>query len=138
MISTYLWETGSIIILVMGILHMYGTLFSNGLYPRDNKLADDMRRSPPKLTDKLNMLDSWIGFNATHSAGAVFVGSVNFYLAWNYSDLLHNDIGLQLLTIFTIAFYVWVAKRFWFHVVLILLSLTLFCFLASFILTISK
>jgi hypothetical protein len=138
MIAIYFWEAGSFIILIMGTLHLRGTLFSNYLHPRNKQLIDDMRNAPLKLTDKLNMWNSWIGFNATHSVGAIFVGGVNFYLAWTYSALLQNDFGLQLFTIVVLAFYVWVARKYWFRTIVILLSLSWLLFLVSCVLMATK
>lgn len=138
MIAKYLWETGSIIIGLMGTLHLRGTFYKNKLHPRNEALIDEMKISPLNLTNKLTLWKSWIGFNATHSSGAIFIGVANFYLACNYFEILQSDRFLPLFTILTIAFYVWVAKKYWFNTVFILLSITLLCFISSYMLIISK
>jgi hypothetical protein len=119
MIAKYLWETGSFIITIMGILHLRGTLFTNVLHPRNEKLVAEMQVSPLILTEKLTMWKSWIGFNASHSSGVIFVGVVNFYLAFHYFEILQSDPFFFLFTILTMGFYVWVAKKYWFKTVLI-------------------
>lgn len=138
MIAKYLWETGSFIIAAMGILHLRATLFTNALHPRNEKLITAMEVSPLILTEKLTMWKSWVGFNATHSIGAIFLGIINFYLAFRYFEILQSDSFFFLFSILIIAFYVWVAKKYWFKTVLILLSIVLGCFITSSILTIIK
>lgn len=138
MIAKYLWETGSVIIAIMGTLHLRGTFYKNMLYPRNENLIEEMKISPLRLTSKLTMWKSWIGFNATHSSGAMFIGVVNYYVAFNYFELLQSDHFLVLFTIFTIGFYVWVAKKYWFSTVFILLSIVLLCFIASYVLMLTK
>lgn len=135
MLAKYLWEVGALIIAVMGSLHLRATFFSHKLFPRNEKLVDDMKASTLRLTKELDMWKSWLGFNATHSSGAIFIGVANFYLALNYFDLLQADYFIFILTLLTSGFYVWVAKTYWFNLVLILLSIALACFSTSFILT---
>lgn len=138
MIARYLWEAGSIIIALMGVLHLRGTLSTRAMHPRNEKLTGDMKTATLMLTEKLTMWNSWIGFNATHSCGAMFTGIVNFYLAYRYFNVLQADPFLLLLTIAAVGFYVWVAKKYWFSTVLILLSVALLCFITSAVLIIAK
>ena len=138
MIAKYLWEIGSVIIGFMGLTHMYGTLFSNKIQPRNKSLIDEMKTSTLLLTDKLSMWKSWIGFNATHSLGAAFIGIVNFYLAIKYFVFLMSDQLLLLITIAAVGFYVWVANKYWFKVAFVLLLFALLCFITSYILIMSK
>jgi len=135
MIAKYLWEIGSIIIAAMGFLHLRATLFTNKLFPQNEKLIEEMKTSSLILTNKLTMWKSWIGFNATHSSGAIFIGVLNFYLALSYFEILQSDYFLRLFTILTMGFYVWIAKKYWFKTVLILLSIAWLCFIISYILT---
>lgn len=134
MTEKYLWETGSMVITVMGLLHLRATFFSDKLLPRNKKLVDEMSVSPLILTKKLTMWNSWVGFNATHSSGAIFIGIINGYLAVKYFDMLQSDQFIPVFTILTIGFYTWVAKRYWFKVVLIGILAAWICFIISYIL----
>lgn len=93
-----------------------------------------MEASSTILTDKLTMWKSWVGFNATHSSGAMFTGVVNFYLAYRYFNLLQTDIFFPIITLLMMGFYVWVAWKYWFKTVLILLSVSLLLFVIAAIL----
>ena len=134
MLAKYSWAMGSLIITLMGFLHLYITFFSNRLYPRNKKIVEDMKTSQLILSDRLTLWKSWIGFNATHSSGVIFIGLLNLYVAAFYFDMLASDQFLRLLTILTVGFYVWIARKYWFKTVFILLSTAWFCFIMAYIL----
>ncbi|MBV8254108.1 MAG: hypothetical protein JO154_16005 [Chitinophaga sp.] len=134
MITQYFWGIGSAIIGLMGLSHVRATLFSNKLYPRDEKLIPEMEDSSLLLTDKANMWKAWLGFNATHGSGAAFIGIVNLYLAINGFTFLKSSQFLLLLTILTMGFYVWVARKYWFKIVMVMLMVSWTFFIASYIL----
>ena len=138
MIAKYLWETGSLLIAAMGLLHLRITLAGKKMHPRNEKLIDEMNISPLILSSKLTMWKSWIGFNATHSSGTIFIGVVNYYIALSYFDILQTDYFLSLFTILTLGFYVWVARKYWFNVVLIGVSIAWLCFFVAFILIVTS
>jgi len=135
MIAQYLWQAGAVMIAVLAGLHMYYTFFTDKFSSRNKKLVEDMRSSSPILTKELSMWNAWIGFNASHSAGGIFIGIINFYLASRYFTLLRPDHFFFLFNILTIGFYVWVAKKYWFKTPLKGLLITLACFVAAYILT---
>ncbi|WP_143307550.1 LIC_13387 family protein [Chitinophaga vietnamensis] len=133
MIAQYLWETGSAIIGLMGLSHLRVTLGTDKLSPRDEKLIGEMKNTSLLFSDKLMLWKSWIGFNATHSSGAVFIGIANFYLALCCFTFLRSSQFLLLLTILAMGFYVWVAWKYWLKVVMIMLSVAWACFILSYI-----
>lgn len=135
MIAKYLWETGSTIIAGLASIHMYYTFFTDKFSSRNEKMIGDMQSSSPIISKELTMWQAWIGFNASHSAGGIFIGIINFYLADQYFTVLQTDNFFFLFNILTIGFYVWLAKKYWFKIPLIALVLTLACFISSYILT---
>lgn len=135
MIAQILWFIGSLIITILGTMHLYYTFYSNKFSPRKSNVEDEMKSTSPVLTSKTTMWKAWVGFNASHSIGAMFIGIINSYIALRYFDVIRNDIFFFLFNIITIAFYVWLAKRYWFKIPLIGVTITLICFLISFILT---
>lgn len=135
MIPQTLWFLGSLILMILGTIHLYYTFYSNKFSPRKSNVEDEMKSTSPVLTSKTTMWKAWVGFNASHSIGAMFIGIINSYIALRYFDVIRNDIFFFLFNIITIAFYVWLAKRYWFKIPLIGVTITLICFLISFILT---
>lgn len=74
MFAKYLWEIGSIVIIIIGLLHFRGTFFAKLLHPKNKELTEIMKKSPLHLTDQLPIWNPWIGFNAAFSNGALFLG----------------------------------------------------------------
>ena len=125
----YLWILGALPFIILGAIHLGYTFFSGKLAARDNKLNETMKVSFPVLTKNTTMWKSWIGFNASHSAGAIYFGLVNFILPIQYPAVLQNPL-LQFVNIVTALFYVWLAKKYWFRVPFMGMLISFLCFLS--------
>ncbi len=136
MLAKYLWETGSVIITVMGSLHMYYTFFTDKFSSKNPKVVEEMKASFPILTKEMTIWKAWISFNATHSSGAMFIGIINFYLALNHFEVLRSDHFFFLFGIITLGFYVWLAKKYWFRTVFMGAVTAFACFVVSYLLTV--
>lgn len=135
-LAKYLWLSGSAIIGVLGAAHLFYTFFSNKFLPRKAELAEEMKSTSPVLTKQTTMWKAWMGFNASHSSGAIFIGMVNIYLAANHFDMLQNSSFLLLFNILTLGFYLWLAKKYWFKIPLRGIGLALICYVTAYVLTI--
>lgn len=134
-LAKYLWIFGSAIIGLLGTAHLFYTFFSNKFLPRKAELAEEMKATSPVLTKQTTMWKAWMGFNASHSSGAMFIGIINIYLAVFHFDVLQNSTFLFLFNILTLVFYLWLAKRYWFKIPLRGIGLALICFITAYILT---
>ena len=134
MIAKYFWELGSLIILGLGSIHLFYTFFTNKFKSRNEIVMSEMKKSHFILTKETTFWKAWIGFNASHASGALFIGILNCYLAFRHFQFLTANDFLPLFSIATIIFYAWLAKTFWFRIPLFGILLTLICYLASFIL----
>ena len=94
-----------------------------------------MQANSPILSQKITMWKAWIGFNGSHSSGVIFIGLMNLYLAFYYFSVLQSDHLFFVFNILTIGFYIWLAKKYWFNIPLIGLSITMACYITSYILT---
>ncbi len=93
----------------------------------------EMKSSSPILTNDTTIWKAWIGFNASHSSGAMFIGIVNLYLAYYYFEIFTPFFyGLNILTV---GFYLWLAKKYWFKIPFLGILLTLVCYLSAFSIT---
>ncbi len=135
MIAKYLWVSGSLILLIMGSLHLVYTFFTNKFSTKNGNLIADMKASYPILTKEMNMWNAWVGFNASHSSGVIFMGIINLYLALKYFSILQSDHFFFLFNILTIGFYVGVGIKFWFRIPLTGVTIILICYIVSYILT---
>lgn len=119
---------GSLIIGTLGLIHLIYTFYTNKFEPRDEALGRGLRQVSPVLTSETSMWKAWIGFNASHSLGALLFSAIYGYLAaFELSFLLSNAflVGLSLIVL---GCYLVLARMYWFKApfVGILVSTTLF------------
>ena len=131
MVSKILWLAGSAIFVILGTLHLCYTFYTTKFNPRNKSVIDEMNNTSPRLTNETTMWQAWIGFNASHSAGAIFFGLINGLLAAKYFTVIENSFILSLLTIVTSLFYLWLAKKYWFSVPFTSILVATVCFIAS-------
>ena len=131
MLAKILWFTGSAIFLALGTIHLYYTFFSGKFAARNRAVVTAMKNTTPVLTNETTMWNAWIGFNASHSAGAIFIGLINIILVVQYFPVLQNSLILQLFNILTAIFYCWLAKKYWFRIPFIGILITTACFVAA-------
>ena len=131
--AKYLWEFGSIILIILGTLHLLYTFFSNKFSTKNERLISEMKISHIILTKKVTMWRGWIGFNASHSSGIMFIGIINFYLALEYFPVFQFDHLFFIFNILTVGFYVWLAKKYWFKIPFMGILSTLICYTLSYI-----
>ncbi len=131
MVAKILWLAGSSIFLILGTLHLYYTFFSNKFNAGNKSVTDDMKNTSPVLTKETTMWNAWIGFNASHSAGAIFFGIINILLAVQYFTLLQCSVTINSLTITTVLFYCWLGKKYWFRIPFTGLAIAAGCFITA-------
>ncbi|WP_420146506.1 LIC_13387 family protein [Spirosoma sp.] len=138
MLSKYLWMTGSLTIATLGSIHLYLTFFTTAFSSTNEKMVQQMQASSPMLSPAINMWKAWIGLNASHSSGLLFMGLLNFYLALRYFGHVQSDPFFFIITILTIGFYVWLAEKYWFTIPLLGVLMALICFVVSYVLTLTN
>lgn len=104
------------IILLLGLVHLLYTFRGGKLHPRDDELKARMKEVTPVLTRKTTMWKAWVGFNASHSFGAILFGLVYGYLALLHSAFLLQSPFLLSAGLLLLAGYVFLGWRYWFSV----------------------
>jgi len=104
------------IILTLGLAHLVFTFAGPKLSPRDPELAARMKAVAPLITRQTSMWKAWVGFNASHSLGAILFGAVYGYLALAQSALLFHSAFLGILGGLLLGGYVVLGKLYWFSV----------------------
>jgi hypothetical protein len=104
------------IILLLGLVHLVYTFHGRKLHPRDADLETRLKQVSPVLTRETTMWRAWVGFNASHSFGAILFGAVYGYLAVVHSAFLFQSRFLLLLGLLLLAVYVFLGKLYWFSV----------------------
>ena len=91
-----------------------------------------MKCTSPVLTKDTTMWKTWIGFNASHSLGAMFFGAIYILLAVRHEDVLRESWELMALAVLMALFYLYLAKKYWFRIPFIgILTGTVCFFLAA-------
>lgn len=104
------------IILLLGCIHLLYTFRGRKLHPRDAALETAMREISPVLTRETTMWRAWVGFNASHSYGAIFFGLVYGYLALAHGAFLFASPYLLGVGLLLLGGYVILAWRYWFSI----------------------
>ena len=125
---------GSSIFFILGSIHLLYTFFTDKFAPRNSAVELEMKGTSPILTRQTTVWNAWIGFNASHSLGAIFLGIVNIILVTQYLSVLHDSLALQIVNLVTIFFYLFLAKKYWFKIPLTGIFISSLCFIVASIL----
>jgi len=112
--ATALIAASAAVIFLLGLVHLVYTFKGSGLHPRDPNLQQRMSEDSPNLTRQTTMWKAWVGFNASHSLGALLFGCVFGYLSIFRGPLLLQSDFLLFLSLLTLGGYTVLAQRFWF------------------------
>jgi len=118
--TQYLLMAGGAIFLLLGILHAVYTLADlftpRRMVPTDPALIDRMRESTVRLSrGGSTMWDAWIGFNLSHSLGAILfalgcIATGVFLAQWALPK------AVLLIPVLISALYLAMSLRYWFKI----------------------
>lgn len=115
-LPSYLVAASAAIILLLGLLHLLYTFVGDKFLPRAGELQQRMQQSSLNITRQTTMWKAWIGFNASHSFGAILFGGVYGYLALEHPAFLFQSPFLVLLGLTLLLGYTFLGLRYWFSV----------------------
>jgi len=122
--------TASVAIIgLLGLAHLILTLRGPKLLPRDPSLKTAMQEAAPVITSHTNIWRMWIGFNISHSMGALLFGLVYGYLALFHSEVIFGSVFLQIVGFVMLAGFVILAKLYWFITPFVASSISLLLYL---------
>jgi hypothetical protein len=104
------------IVLFLGTLHLLFTFYGERFNPRDPQLKAQMEASALVLTRQTTVWRAWVGFNASHSYGAILFGVVWGYLAMRQAPFLYSSWFLMALGLVVLVAYLVLARVYWFSV----------------------
>ena len=114
--SQALLVASAAIILALGLVHLLYTFTGTKLTPRDPALQAQMRQVSPVLTRRTTMWKAWIGFNASHSLGAILFGLVYGHLALAHPAFLFQSRFLLAVGLAFLCSYAALGRAYWFSV----------------------
>jgi hypothetical protein len=104
------------VVLFLGTMHLVFTFKGRRFHPRDAELMARMQAVSPVLTRQTTMWKAWVGFNASHSYGAMLFGLMYGYLALVHPAFLFASTFLLGLGLVFLACFLVLAKRYWFRI----------------------
>ena len=134
LIAQWLIIAGALVIGLLGFAHLVLTYSSNKFEAFDANVTQAMKATSPIITKNTTMWRAWIGFNVSHSLGALlFTG---FYLplsVWHF-PLLSQHLWFLVLPLITSSAYLFLAYKYWFKAPLIGISIATMCFSSALLL----
>jgi protocatechuate 3,4-dioxygenase beta subunit len=126
-----LMTLSALVILALGTLHLVYTFRGPLLTPRDPALQARMSEVHPVITRQTTMWRAWVGFNASHSMGAILFGLVYGFLANAYPEILFKSPFLLAVGLATLGGFTVLGKRYWFRMPFTGIVISLVCYVAS-------
>jgi len=134
-ISRYLFLAGALPFVVLGLAHALATPLDpeqeRGLSPRDPSLRKAMQQDSVLLTRRTTVWLAWVGFNLSHSLGAVLFGGVVILIGRTQAVFEAQATLFLPFAALVSGLYLALAIRFWFRTPIIGLALSSACFLGS-------
>jgi hypothetical protein len=113
-LASSLVAASSTVILLLGLAHLLYTFHGTKLHPRDPQLTAALKEAWPVITRQTTMWKAWVGFNASHSLGAILFGAVYGYLAVMHGEFLFQSQFLLGLGLLLLVGYALLGKLYWF------------------------
>jgi hypothetical protein len=137
-LSRYISLMGALPFVVLGIAHAFATprtpAQSKGLSPRDPVLREAMTKDTVLLTRRTTLWLAWVGFNLSHSLGAVLFGAVVLLVGRSQASF-QAQAGVFLPFVIVVSgLYLLLGLRYWFRTPIVGIALSGVCFVASWVL----
>lgn len=123
--------TSAAIIFALGAIHLLYTFRGPKLTPRDPALQTAMAQVSPVLTRQTTMWKAWVGFNASHSMGALLFGLVYGWFALVNPAQLFASWFLLAVGFAMLAGLVALGRAYWFSVPFRCICVAFGCYVAA-------
>jgi hypothetical protein len=130
-IAIALMTLSTLVLLTLGVLHLAYTLAGPKLTPRDPALQIRMNEVHPVISRQTTMWRAWVGFNFSHSMGAILFGLVYGFLANAHPELLFNSSFLLVVGLAMLGGFAVLGKVYWFRVPFTGIVVSLICYVLS-------
>lgn len=122
---------GATIFGLLGTAHLVYTFFTNKFDARDSAVTEAMKAASPVLTKDTSMWDAWIGFNASHSLGAMLFAGIYIPLAVSHFSIIQQSFWFSQLPVVVGLSYLYLAKRYWFKIPFVGVLISSGCFIGA-------
>jgi len=122
---------GASIFGILGAVHLFYTFFSDKFEAYDSSVTQAMKSTTPKLTKDTSLWRAWIGFNASHSLGALLVACIYLPLSLFHYQVIENSIWFSTLPVFIGISYLMLARNYWFRIPFTGILISTMCFVSA-------
>jgi hypothetical protein len=123
---------------VLGLLHARATPLRTGdrkgLSPADPALAEAMARGRVLLTKRVDLWQGWVGFNLSHSLGAVAFGAFALAVGRSPASFAAQAAVCGPLSVAVSAAFLLIGVRYWFRTPIVGCAVACACFALSWLL----
>ncbi|NQZ83236.1 MAG: hypothetical protein HRT52_19705 [Colwellia sp.] len=134
MISQILFIIGASIFGLLGFVHLIYTFFTDKFNPYNSDVTVAMKSTSPVLTKETTIWRAWVGFNASHSLGAILFAAVYIPLALSHIQFIANNSWFSVLPSIVGISYLLLAKNYWFKIPFFGILISTICFVGAFVL----
>ena len=122
---------GASIFGVLGAAHLIYTFFTNKFEAHDSSVTEAMKGTSPILTKETSIWDAWVGFNASHSLGAMLVAAVYIPLTTSHFNIIQQSVWFSFLPTLVGLSYLVLAKKYWFRIPFFGVLISTLCFVGA-------
>ena len=122
---------GASIFGVLGTIHLIYTFFTNKFEAYDSAVTEAMKATSPILTRETTVWNAWIGFNASHSLGAMLFASIYVPLTTSYFNVIQQSVWFSTLPVLIGISYLALAKKYWFKIPFFGILISTVCFIGA-------
>jgi len=128
MLDQLLIMLGATIFGLLGLAHLFFLYATDKFLARDRSVVTAMQQTSPVLTSKITMWQAWVGFNASHSLGALLLAVFYLALAGTHIEIIRETPIFIIIAIVVSLVYLYLAYRYWFRTPLLGIALATACF----------
>ena len=140
-LSRYLFLAGGLPFVVLGLLHARATPLATtdrkGLSPADPTLAEAMARGRVLLTKHVDVWSGWVGFNLSHSLGAVAFGAFVLVVGRSAGSFAAQAAFCGPLAVAVSGAFLAIGLRYWFRTPIAGCAIAFACFALSWVVRIA-
>ena len=122
---------GASIFGILGAIHLFYTFFTNKFDAHDSSVTEAMKSSSPVLTKETTVWKAWIGFNASHSLGAMLVAAVYIPLTTSHFQIIQQSLWFSILPVILGLSYLVLARKYWFRIPFFGVLISTLCFVVA-------
>lgn len=116
---------------LLGAVHLFYTFATNKFTPYNLSVKEAMEGISPVLTKETTIWKAWVGFNASHSLGALLVPAFYIPLAMSHFTIIEESLWFSWLPVGVSLSYLYLAKKYWFKIPFIGILVSTLCFIGA-------